>query len=252
MLLNANIWSSVNANLSAICSSQSVTFPQAVPPAPLTPVTPINLLLNGSSQSNLSYPFAPIKFPGFFRNVQATVTTFPGGGPNLTLTVNGTYSGQLISEQLTFSGAGSQTTTNFFDSITSISASIPSYSASTAYTYSGISVGMYNQGGLTWKLYDYNQEISTLNFQVIVPTGQITWQFVNTYQDVGTTPNSQIVTNDQSGLGVKTESAFGSTSTASNPMSVLRYYTIIITGGGDDDPDSNDGTLQAYFLQSGI
>lgn len=207
-----------------------------------------SLAIDGSMAGNAGV--AGVSFVGL-KQFRVISLTSASNNSAINFTINGTYFGKAVSQTISGPNANTVSTTQLFETVTSI-------------TYDGaitaVSAGIGATGRLNWVLYNYQGEVPNLGVQVSATgsAGSITCSFISTLDDVITiaTPvtNAGIVTPDGSGT-VPFVTVLG-TSTAMNANThlyatsnqVYRYYTLLISAQSSDF----NGNLITTFIQQGI
>lgn len=186
-----------------------------------------NLILNGNllNQVNLSI----IGFNSISRTVSLTSANNLSG---VNFTISGYFNGTTVTTTIAGPNANTVYTAQYFDSITSVSASGAA---------NGISVGSGTTGFTKWFRFDYHTPYPALSIQTDVTNSpNITYSFQTTLDDVNSIPNASLTTfTPIAGMTGANTSQFG------NINYPIRYARIAITA-------STNGSLTATFIQQGV
>jgi hypothetical protein len=184
-----------------------------------------NLVLNGGGGTpGLNTPV--VVFPGFTRVVTLTSTANLSG---INFTITGTLNNSTISEVLAGPNNNTVTSTNIYDSITSIA-------ASAAFNPNTVSAGIGATGRTQWTNWDYNAPVCNYSVQVAV-TGTINYTLNVTLDDANVA--SPTLTAPITALANATTTQLG------NLTIPVKWMNVKINSSGAD------GALVATFLRQG-
>jgi len=184
------------------------------------------VVLNGtfSTFSNI------VVFPSMTRSV---IITSANDLTGVTFTINGTSNGQDISENLVGPNNGIATSLNLFSTITSITVDNDALE---------FAIGTGPTGHTGWILYNYNQPSYNQVSIAVKVTGNITYSFQATLDDITTIPAADVYSFDSTGGQLTNQNA---NAIGASPACV-RYYCIFVNAAADD------ASLNATFLPQGI
>lgn len=183
-----------------------------------------NLSINGTFAVSVNGGTSSVTFNDYSRVVSLTSANNLSG---VNFTVTGTLNGAVVSETIAGPNVGTVSTTQLFNTVTSISASAAA---------AAVSAGIGATGNTAWFNSDTYLQVSAMTIQVVV-TGAITYTFATTLDDVNT------ITAPTSFAPIPTMLA-ATTNRLDAYFFPARYSNITVNSG--------TGSLVATFLQQGV
>lgn len=185
-----------------------------------------SLVLNGT----FSTFSGVVVFPSMTRTV--IISSF-NDLTGVNFTINGTANGQNITEVLAGANNAIATSVNLFSTITSITVDNDALQ---------FAIGTGPTGHTSWLLYDYNQPSYNQVTIAVKVTGNITYSFQATLDDITTIPAAEIYSFDSTGGQLTNQNA---NAVGASPACV-RYYCVFVNAA------DNDASLNATFLPQGV
>lgn len=168
-----------------------------------------------------------------YNNVSRTISfTALGDSSDVEFVITGTYRNQPQTDTVTGPNANTVYSTNLFDSVTSIQATLNDSTP--------VSVGFGTTGVTPWMQYDYERSINAVTYQVVV-SGTINYTLQQTLDDMNKVSQPSFTFDGTGSLTAQSASAYASSS-------ILPFtFSRLIINSSD-----NTGSLTLTYLEQGI